>query len=137
MVKPDTKRKRPLRVTFIGILSILDGLIFLFPVFGKYGLGNLIVLSGQTFQEGPFLLTASVIAMANFIIGIGCLYGWRPVWFYLIVISVIDFMITAFVLLHTDANNQKNLVLALLWLAIAIYGLLVVQSRKARTWFHI
>ena len=137
MVKPDTKRKRPLRVTFIGILSILDGLIFLFPVFGKYGLGNLIVLSGQTFQEGPFLLTASVIAMANFIIGIGCLYGWRPVWFYLIVISVIDFMITAFVLLHTDANNQKNLVLAVLWLAIAIYGLLVVQSRKARTWFHI
>ena len=115
----------------------MDGLIFLFPVFGKYGLGDLIVLSGQTFQEGPFLLTASVIAMVNFIIGIGCLYGWRPVWFYLIVISVIDFMITAFVLYHTDASNQKNLVLAVLWLAIAIYGLLVVQSRKARTWFRI
>jgi hypothetical protein len=137
MVKRDNKRRRPLRITIIGILSILDGLIFLFPVFGKYGLGDLIILSGQTFQEGPFLLTASVIAVANLIIGIGCLYGWRPVWFYLIVISAINFMIAAFVLYYTDAGNQRNLILAGIWFAIAAYGLLVIQSRKARTWFRI
>ena len=136
-MKPDTKRKRPLRVTVIGMLSILDGLIFLFPTFGRYGLGNLIILSGQTFQEGPFLLTASVIAIANFVIGIGCLYGWRPVWFYLIVISVISFVVAAFVLYNSDAGDQKNLLLAGLWFAIAAYGLVVVQSRKARNWFRV
>ena len=137
MVKRDTKRKRPLRVTIIGILSILDGLIYLFPVFGNYGIGNLIVLSGQTFQEGPFLFAASVIAVANLIIGIGCLNGWHPVWFYLILISVVNFVVATFVLYNTDSSGQKNLLMAGVWFAIAAYGLWVVQSKKTRTWFRI
>lgn len=133
----DTKRRRPLRVTIIGLLSILAGLIFLFPALGKYGVGDLVILSGKTFQEGPFVITALIIAMANFVIGIGCLYGWRPVWLYLVLISVINFVIAVFVLYRTDTNQVRNLLVGMFWLVVATYVLLTVHSRKTRTWFHI
>ena len=133
----DTNRRRPFRVTIIGIFSILAGLIFLFPALGKYGVGDFVILTGQTFQEGPFVLTALVIAVANFVIGIGCLNGWRPVWFYLVIISVINFLVAAFVLYNTDLNQHKNVLIALFWLAVAGYVLLAVQSRKSRKWFRI
>jgi hypothetical protein len=99
--------------------------------------GDFVILTGQTFQEGPFVLTALVIAVANFVIGIGCLNGWRPVWFYLVIISVINFLVAAFVLYNTDLNQHKNVLIALFWLAVAGYVLLAVQSRKSRKWFRI
>ena len=133
----DTKRRRPLRVTLIGSLSILAGLIYLFPVLGKYGVSNLVILSGQTFQEGPFVLTALIIAIANFIIGIGCLYGWRPVWFYLVIISVINFLIALFVLYYTNTTELRNLAVGTFWLAVATYVLLMLHSRKTKKWFHL
>jgi hypothetical protein len=75
----DGMKKRPLRITIIGAVSIFAGLTFLFPILGSFGLANLVDLSGQTFKEGPLVLTATVIAIANFILGFGCLYGWRPI----------------------------------------------------------
>jgi hypothetical protein len=133
----DIKRKRPLRVTLIGSLSILAGLIYLFPVLGKYEVGNLVILSGQTFQEGPFVLTALIIAIANFVIGIGCLYGWRPVWFYLVIISVINFLIALFVLYNTNTTELRNLAVGTFWLVVATYVLLVLHSRKTKKWFRL
>lgn len=126
-----------MRVTIIGILSILAGLIYLFPALGKYGVGNIVILTGQTFQEGPFILTALIIAMANFVIGIGCLYGWRPVWFYLVIISVINFAIAVFVLSNANPNLEKNFLIGMFWLGVATYVLLTVQSRKTKAWFRI
>jgi hypothetical protein len=133
----DMKRRRPLRVTIIGSLSILAGMIYLFPVLGKYGVGNLVILSGQTFQEGPFVITALFIAIANFVIGIGCLYGWRPIWFYLVLISLVNFVIAVFVLYNTDHSQLRNLAVGTFWLAVATYVLLTVHSRKTRKWFHL
>jgi hypothetical protein len=132
-----TKRKIPLRVTIIGSLSILAGLIYLFPVLGKYGVSDLVILSGQTFQEGPFVLTALIIAIANFVIGIGCLYGWRPVWFYLVIISVINFLIALFVLCHTNTTQLWNLAVGAFWFAVAAYVLLMLHSKKTRKWFRL
>jgi hypothetical protein len=126
---------RPLRVTIIGILSILAGLIYLFPVLDVYGLGNLINMTNQTFQSGPIVLTAFVIAIANFILGLGCLYGWRPIWFYLVIISVINFVVALAVLLN--ANLWQAVLFAMLWFAIAIYVIFAVLSRKTRAWFGI
>ena len=137
MVKFDTRRRRPWRVTIIGMLSILAGLIYLFPILGKYGVSNLVVLTGQTFQEGPFVMTALIIAIANFILGIGCLYGWRPAWLYLVIISVINFVIAVFVLYNSDMNQVKGVLVGMFWLGVAIYVLLMVQSRRTRTWFRI
>ena len=74
-------KRRPFRATIIGVLSIVAGLIYLFPVLDVYGLGDLIELSAQSFQAGPLVLTAFVLAVANFILGVGCLYEWRPIWF--------------------------------------------------------
>jgi hypothetical protein len=128
-------RGRPLRVTIIGILSILAGLIYLFPALDVYGLGNLINMTNQTFQSGPIVLTAFVIAMANFILGLGCLYGWRPIWFYLVIISVINFVVALAVLLN--ANLWQAVLFAMLWFAIAIYVIFAVLSRKTRAWFSI
>jgi hypothetical protein len=132
-----TKRKIPLRVTIIGSLSILAGLIYLFPVLGKYGVSDLVILSGQTFQEGPFVLTALIIAIANFAIGIGCLYGWRPVWFYLVIISVINFLVALFVLYHTNTTQLWNLAVGAFWFAVAAYVLLMLHSKKTRKWFRL
>lgn len=137
MAKPDMRRKRPLRVTIIGTLSILEGLIFLFPALGKYGLGKAIILSGLTFQSGPFLFTALAVAIANLIVGIGCLYGWRPVWFYLIIISTINFVIALFVILNVDQSNLRDVIIGWVWLVIAAYSLLVTISNKSRTWFRV
>ncbi len=143
MVEVSGIRKRPLRVTIIGALSILAGLIYLFPVFGVFDLGNLINLSGQTFHSGPLVLTAFVIAIANFILGLGCLYGWRPIWLYLVVISVINVVFSLLALLNVNMNEWKSninqwvaLLVAMAWLAIAIYVLLTVQSKKTKAWFH-
>jgi hypothetical protein len=136
-------RKRPLRITIIGALSILAGLIYLFPVLGIFDLGNLINLSGQTFHSGPLELTALVIAVANFILGLGCLYGWRPIWLYLVIISIINFVVALLALLNIDMNQWNSngnqwvaLLIAMAWLAIAVYVLLTVQSKNTKAWFH-
>ena len=129
-------KKRPLRVTIIGVLSILAGLIYVFPALNIFDLGNLISLSGQTFKSGPLILTAFVIALANFILGIGCLYGWRPIWFYLVIISVVNFVIALLALLNANMSHYATFLIPLAWLAIATYVLLSVQSRKTREWFR-
>lgn len=107
------------------------------PCPGEYGVSKLVVLSGQTFQEGPFVFTALLIAIANFAIGIGCLFGWRPVWFYLVIISVINFIIALFVLYNTDQTQLRNMAVSTFWLVVATYVLLTVHSRKTRKWFHL
>ena len=131
------KRKRPLRVTITGILCILAGLIYLFPALGNYGVGDFLSFTGRTFQEGPFIFTALIVAIANFAIGIGCLYGWKPVWLYLVIISVVNFIFAAVVLLNMDTTQLKNLPVAVFWLAVATYVLISVQSKKTRTWFRV
>jgi hypothetical protein len=143
MVEVEAIRKRPLRVTIIGVLSILAGLIYLFPALDVFDLGNLINLSGQTFHSGPLVLTALVIAIANFILGVGCLIGWRPIWLYLVIISLINFVVALLALLNLNTsqfgmniNQWVALLIAAAWLGIAIYVLLTVQSRKTKAWFH-
>jgi hypothetical protein len=128
-------KKRPLRITIIGFVSILAGLIFLFPILGSFGLGNLVDLSGQTFRAGPLVLTATVIAIANFVLGFGCLYGWRPIWLYLTVLSVIDFAVALIALSKADTSHVTTVVIPLVWLIIAIYVLVSIQSRKTKAWF--
>jgi hypothetical protein len=130
------KSKRPLRITIIGVLSILAGLIFLFPILNIFDLGKLISLSGQTFNSGPLVLTGLVIAIANFILGLGCLYGWRPIWFYLVIISLVNFAIALLALLNANTSHWEALLIPMAWLVIAIYVLLSVQSRKTKAWFH-
>jgi hypothetical protein len=137
MMRLDIKRRIPLRVIIIGALSILAGLIYLFPALGKYGVSDLIVLTGQTFQQGPFVFTALIIAIANFILGIGCLFGWRPAWLYLAIISVINFMIAVFVLYNSDMNEIKSIIIGMFWLGVATYVLIMIHSRKTRMWFRI
>jgi hypothetical protein len=143
MMEIEARRKRPFRVTLIGILSILAGLIYLFPVLDVFGLDNLLTLSGQTFDSGPLLLAAFVIAIANFVLGMGCLYGWRPVWLYLVIISVINFVIALFALLnmnmsHWDSNINQwvALLIPIFWFSVATYVMLTVQSKKTKVWFH-
>ncbi len=126
-----------MRVTIIGLLSILAGLIYLFPALGDYGIGDLVILTGQTFHEGPFILTALIIAVANLLIGIGCMLGWRPVWFYLVIISFVNFLVAVFVLYNTDPNQVRNLMIGMFWLGVTTYVLLMVQSKQTKTWFHI
>ena len=127
--------RRPLRITIIGVLSIFAGLIFLFPVLGSFGLSNLLDLSGQTFKEGPLVLTATIIAIANFILGFGCLYGWRPIWLYLTVLSLINFAIAFIALINADTNHFGTVIIPLVWLIIAIYVLVSMQLRKTKAWF--
>jgi len=129
------EKRRPMRVTIIGILSIMAGMIYLFPALDVYGLGNLIIMTNQTFHSGPLALTAFAIAIANLVLGLGCLIGWRPIWYYLVIISVINFVV-ALIVVH-NANQSEAVLIALLWLASAIYVLLALQSRKSRRWFHI
>lgn len=126
-----------MRVTIIGLLSILAGLIYLFPALGGYGIGNLVILTGQTFHEGPFILTALIIALANLLIGISCMLGWRPVWFYLVIISFVNFLVAVYVLYNTDPNQVRNLMIGMFWLGVATYVLLMVQSKQTKIWFHI
>jgi hypothetical protein len=97
----------------------------------------MISLTGQTFQEGPFIFAASVIAVANLVIGIGCLFGWKPVWLYLVIISVVNFFFAAVVFFNTDTTHQKNLLIAGFWLVVAIYVVIAVQMKKTRTWFRV
>ena len=125
-----------MRVTIIGILSFLTGLIYLFPVLGIYGVSNLINTTGLTFQAGPLVLTAFVIAIANFILGLGCLWGWRPIWLYLVIISVINFVVALVALLDTNMNQLGTVLTGMLWLVFATYILLMVQSKKTKAWFH-
>jgi len=113
----------------------MAGMIYLFPAMDVYGLGNLIIMTNQTFQSGPLALTAFAIAIANLVLGLGCLIGWRPIWYYLVIISVINFVV-ALIVVH-NANQSEAVLIALLWLASAIYVLLALQSRKTRRWFHI
>jgi hypothetical protein len=143
MVEIEAGRKRPFRVTIIGVLSILAGLIYLFPALDILDLGNLLTLSGQTFNSGPLVLTAFVIAIANFVLGLGCLYGWRPIWFYLVIISVINFVVSIFALFnmnmsHWDSNINQwvALLIPIFWLGVATYVLLTMQSKKTKVWFH-
>ncbi|HEY3420649.1 MAG TPA: hypothetical protein VGK23_08870 [Methanomassiliicoccales archaeon] len=131
----DGIRKRPLRITIIGVLSIFAGLIFLFPILGSFGLAHLIDLSGQTFNEGPLVLTTTIVAIANFILGIGCLIGWRPVWLYLTVLSVLNFAIALVAFSRADASHMSTVIIPLIWLLIAIYVLVSIQSRKTKVWF--
>ena len=131
-----------MRVTIIVVLSILAGLIYLFPVLGILDLANLINLSGQTFHSGPLVLTAFVIDIANFVLGLGCLYDWRPIWFYFVTISVINFVVPLFALLNMNMRqwNRTNQWMALLipvfWLGVATYVLFIMQSKKTKAWFH-
>jgi hypothetical protein len=143
MVEIEAGRKRPFRVTIIGVLSILAGLIYLFPALDILDLGNLLTLSGQTFNSGPLVLTAFVIAIANFVLGLGCLYGWRPIWLYLVIISVINFVVSLFALFnmnmsHWDSNINQwvALLIPIFWLGFATYVLLTMQSKKTKVWFH-
>lgn len=136
MVETGGTRNRPVRVTIIGILSILAGLIYLFPVLGIYDSSNFINLTGQTFHSGPLVLTAFVIAMANFILGAGCLFGWRPIWFYLVVISVVNFIVALIAFRDVDMDQTKALLISVLWLGFATYVLIIVHSKKTKKWFH-
>jgi hypothetical protein len=135
-VMGDMKR-RPLRITIIGIVSILAGLIFLFPILGSFGLGSLVDLSGETFRSGPLVLTATLVAIANFVLGFGCLYGWRPIWLYLTVLSVIDFVVALTALVNADTSHVWTVLIPLVWLVIAIYILVTMQSRKTKAWFGV
>lgn len=135
-VMGDMKR-RPLRITIIGIISILAGLIFLFPILGSFGLGSLVDLSGETFRAGPLVLTATAVAIANFVLGFGCLYGWRPVWLYLTVLSVIDVLVALTALVTADTSHVLTVLIPLVWLVIAIYILVSMQSRKTKAWFGV
>ena len=130
-------KRRPIRVTIIGILSIVAGLIYLFPVLDVFGLRDLIDISGQTFQAGPLVLTAFVLAVANFVLGVGCLSGWRPIWFYMVIISVVNFLVALVALLNANYNNWDTIPILLIWLAISIYVMISVQTRKTKAWFHI
>jgi hypothetical protein len=129
-------KRRPLRVTIIGVLSILAGLIYIFPALNIFGLGNLLTLSGQTFDTGPLVLTAVVVAIANFILGFGCLYGWRPIWFYLVIISLVNFAIALLALLNASMSHYATFLIPLAWLVIAIYVLISVQTKKTKAWFR-
>ena len=131
------KRKRPLRVTIIGVLSILAGLIYLFPVLGGHGVANIIVLTGDTFYGGPLALTAFVIAMVNFTIGMGCLLGWRPIWIYLVIVSVINFVLALIIIFNLNMGDREAVLIGIFWLAVATYVLLTVRSSKTKAWFHI
>jgi hypothetical protein len=133
-LKGDMKR-RPLRITIIGVFSIFAGLIFLFPALGSFGIANLVNISGQTFNQGPLVLTAAVIAVANFILGIGCLYGWRPIWLYLTVLSLINFVIAFFALMNADTGHIMTVLIPLALLAWAVYVLVSMQTRKCKAWF--
>ena len=133
-MKGDMKR-RPLRITIIGVVSIFAGLIFLFPALGSFGIGNLVDISGQTFKEGPLILTATVIAIANFVLGIGCLYGWRPIWLYLTILSILNFVVASVTLYNADTNHWGTVIIPLLWLIFAVYVLISMQSRKTKAWF--
>jgi hypothetical protein len=124
-----------LRITIIGILSIIAGLIFMFPALGSFGLADLVDLSGQTFQEGPLVLTATAIAIANFVLGFGCIAGWRPVWLYLTFLSLINFAIALIALFNSDTGQLGTYIIPLVWLLIAIYVLASIQSRKTKAWF--
>jgi hypothetical protein len=137
MVEIERLRKRPLRVTIIGILCILAGMIYLFPVLGIFDLGNLIVRTGQTVQVGPLILTALAIAIANIVLGIGCLIGWRPIWIYLVIISVINFVVGLLTLLSVDRDLWGPILTAGAWFLIATYVMLTLQSKKTRLWFRI
>jgi hypothetical protein len=125
----------PLRVAIIGVVSIFAGLIFLFPVLGSFGIGNLVDISGQTFKSGPLVLTATVIAIANFVLGFGCLYGWRPIWIYLTILSILNFVVAVVALYNADTNHIGTVIIPLLWLIFAVYVLISMQSRKTKAWF--
>lgn len=131
----DGMKRRPLRITIIGVVSIFAGLIFLFPILGSFGLANLVDLSGQTFKGGPLVLTATVIAIANFILGLGCLYGWRPIWLYLTVLSLFNLAIAFVALVNADTSHLLTILIPLVWLAIAVYVLVSMQSQKTKEWF--
>ena len=126
-----------MRITIIGVVSIFAGLIFLFPILGSFGLGNLVDVSGQTFKAGPLVLTATVIAIANFVLGFGCLYGWRPIWLYLTVLSLINLAVAFVTLINADTSHWGTVVIPILWLLFAIYVLVSMQTRKTKAWFGV
>jgi hypothetical protein len=124
-----------LRVTVIGILSFLAGTIYMFPVLGIYDLGNLINMTGSTFDSGPFILTAFVFAIANIVLGVGCLYGWSPIWIYFFIIAALNFMVALITMINIDLNEIMTVLIAFFWLGLAIYYLYVVFSKQTRVWF--
>jgi hypothetical protein len=76
------------------------------------------------------------VAIANFILGIGCLYGWRPIWFYLVIISVVNFVFALLALLNASMSHYATFLIPLAWLVIAIYVLISVQTKKTKAWFR-
>ena len=131
-----------MRITIIGILSILLGLILLFPSLGFFGLGDLIKTTGLTFNNGPLALTTLGIAVANFVLGLGCLAGWRPVWFYLIIVSVINLVVAMIALLNTavlnaDLNQLWAVLISAVWFGLAVLVLRSMLTNKTKEWFHI
>ncbi len=137
MGRSEMKRKRPLRITLIGVLSIIIGLVDLFPLPGFPGLGDLVKMTNLTFHNGPLALTAFGLAIANFILGVGCLYGWRPIWFYLLIVSVANFAVATIALLNTDVGSWQAMLIDAVWFVLAVFVLLSGFSRGTRKWFRI
>jgi hypothetical protein len=86
---------------------------------GRFSLSNLVDLSGQTFKEGPLVLTATIIAIANLILGFGGLYGWLPIWLYLTVLSLFNLAIAFVALVNADTSHLLAVLIPLVWVAIA------------------
>jgi hypothetical protein len=83
------------------------------------------------------VLTGFIIASANFTIGFGCLFGWRPIWFYLVLVSLVNFFFATVILFNTDTNQLKSLIIGAFWFALTTYVLISVQSKTTRTWFRV
>lgn len=62
--------------------------------------------------------------------GMGCTLGWRPIWFYLNIISIINFVF-ALVTLH-NANGQAAILIGTVWLGVAIYVTISMRSKRTR-----
>jgi len=130
------KRMIPVRVIIVGILSILAGTIYLLPILGIDGIGRFIIMTNEAFQSGPWLLTAFALAIANLILGIGCIIGWRPIWFYLAAISVFNFVVALMNLFNADKQLSESVLIDMALLFMAMYIIFMVFSKKTRAWFR-
>jgi hypothetical protein len=67
---------------------------------------------------------------------VGCLIGWRPVWFYLAAISVFNFAVAIMNLLNADIHQLASILMHMALLFIATYVILSVFSKKTMAWFR-
>ena len=106
-------KRRPLRVTIIGVLSILAGLIFLFPALNLFDLDNLIDLAKRSIPNLLFSYrqpswspwpTSSLASAASLV---GSQSG-----FYLVIISIVlNFAIALLALLNANMSHWEALLL--------------------------